>query len=253
MFPGLWCFHVYVGVIQANFSKLPLESELNADEATLCINRLLKGFSGARRRLREVSWWANQLRNQSSNRTLHSKSSWKETQLLAPPVCLGDPCPGPCCFLSMPLALLAAAHLGEVLLARVLLPHPEPAEAATKLSTGPQHAHPPQTRSAIDAISASSPHDAMEQIRSLHFEMVPAAPCHLLASENSLHLTQVEKRSCSDLTEKNTWPTCWTDCAQGGHCWSATAAEGHRLPEALLSYKAPRCCLSSKSSLFAKR
>ena len=252
MFPGLWCFHVYVGVIQANFSKLPLESELNADEATLCINRLLKGFSGARRRLREVSWWANQLRRQSSNCTLHSKSSWKETQLLAPPVC-PDPCPGPCCFLSMPLVLLAAAHLGEVLLARVLLPHPEPAEAATKLSTGPQHAHPPQTRSAIDAISASSPHDAMEQIRSLHFEMVPAAPCHLLASENSLHLTQVEKSSCSDLTEKNTWSTCWTDCAQGGHCWSATAAEGHRLPEALLSYKAPRCCLSSKLPLFAKR
>ena len=183
---------------------------------------------------------------------LHSKSSWKETQLLAPPVC-PDPCPGPCCFLSMPLVLLAAAHLGEVLLARVLLPHPEPAEAATKLSTGPQHAHPPQTRSAIDAISASSPHDAMEQIRSLHFEMVPAAPCHLLASENSLHLTQVEKSSCSDLTEKNTQPTCWTDCAQGGHCWSATAAEGHRLPEALLSYKALRCCLSSKLPLFAKR
>ena len=252
MFPGLWCFHVYVGVIQANFSKLPLESELNADEATLCINRLLKGFSGARRRLREVSWWANQLRRQSSNCTLHSKSSWKETQLLAPPVC-PDPCPGPCCFLSMPLVLLAAAHLGEVLLARVLLPHPEPAEAATKLSTGPQHTHPPQTRSAIDAISASSPHDAMEQIRSLHFEMVPAAPCHLLASENSLHLTQVEKRSCSDLKEMTTWSTCWTDCAQGGHCWSATAAEGHRLPEALLSYKAPRCCLSSKFSLFAKR
>ena len=155
MFPGLWCFHVYAGVIQANYSKLPLESELNADEATLCINRLLKGFSGARRRLREVSWWANQLRRQSSNCTLHSKSSWKETQLLAPPVC-PDPCPGPCCFLSMPLALLAAAHLREVLLAGVLLPHPEPAEAATKLSTGPQHTHPPQTRSAIDAISASS-------------------------------------------------------------------------------------------------
>ena len=252
MSPGLWCFLVYAGVIPANFSKLPLESELNADEATLCINRLLKGFSGARRRLREVSWWANQLRRQSSNCTLHSKSSWKETQLLAPPVC-PDPCPGPCCFLSMPLALLAAAHLGEVLLARVLLPHPEPAEAATKLSTGPQHAHPPQTRSAIDAISASSPHDAMDSTRSLHFEMVPATPCHLLASENSLHLSQVEKSSCSDLTEKNTWPTCWTDCAQGGHCWSATAAEGHRLPEALLSYKAPRCCPSSKLPLFAKR
>ena len=229
-----------------------MKSELNADEATLCINRLLKGISGAGRRLREVSWWANQLRRQSSNCTLHSKSSWKETQLPAPPVC-PDPCPGPCCFLSMPLVLLAAAHLGEVLLARVLLPHPEPAEAATKLSTGPQHAHPPQTRSAIDAISASSPHDAMESIHSLHFEMVPATPCHLLASENSLHLSQVEKSSCSDLTEKNTWPTCWTDCAQGGHCWSATAAEGHRLPEALLSYKAPRCCLSSKLHLFAKR
>ena len=56
----------------------------------------------------------------------------------------------------MPLALLAAAHLREVLLAGVLLPHTEPAEAATKLSTGPQHTHPPQTRSAIDAISASS-------------------------------------------------------------------------------------------------
>ena len=95
MFPGLWCFHVYAGVIQANYSKLPLESELNADEATLCINRLLKGFSGARRRLREVSWWANQLRWQSSNCTLHSKSSWKETQLLAPPVC-PDPWPDPC-------------------------------------------------------------------------------------------------------------------------------------------------------------
>ena len=152
----------------------------------------------------------------------------------------------------MPLALLAAAHLREVLLAGVLLPHPEPAEAATKLSTGPQHTHPPQTRSAIDAISASSPHDAMEQIRSLHFEMVPAAPCHLLAFENSLHLAQVEKRSCNDLTEMNTRPTCWTDCAQGGHCWSATAAEGHRLPEALLSCKALRCCISSKFSLLSK-
>lgn len=93
---------------------------------------------------------------------------------------------------------------------------------------------------------------AMESIHSLHFEMVPATPCHLLASENSLHLAQVEKRSCSDLTEKNTRPTCWTDCAQGGHCWSATAAEGHRLPEALLSCKALRCCISSKFSLLSK-